>query len=179
MRTFVAVEINNDEVLESIKKIQSDLDLRAKPVALENIHFTLLFLGEISEQISFKVQEALSSIKFVEFDVEFQGIGAFPKVSQPRVIWVGIDEKGGEQLCNLASQVESALSPLGFQRDKPFRTHVTIFRIKNKVRNISDKLTKFSSEKFGIQRVSEIKFKQSVLTPEGPNYSDLQVIKAK
>lgn len=179
MRTFVAVEINNDEVLESIKKIQSDLDLRAKPVALENIHFTLLFLGEISEQISFKVQEALSSIKFVEFDVEFQGIGAFPKVSQPRVIWVGIDEKGGEQLCNLASQVESALSPLGFQRDKPFRSHVTIFRIKNKVRNISDKLTKFSSEKFGIQRISEIKFKQSVLTPEGPNYSDLQVIKAK
>lgn len=179
MRTFVAVEINNDEILESIKKIQSDLDLRAKPVALENIHFTLLFLGEISEQISFKVQEALSSIKFIEFDVEFQGIGAFPKVSQPRVIWVGIDEKGGEQLCNLASQVESALSPLGFQRDKPFRSHVTIFRIKNKVRNISDKLTKFSSEKFGIQRVSEIKFKQSVLTPEGPNYSDLQVIKAK
>ena len=179
MRTFVAVEINNDEVLESIKKIQSDLDLRAKPVALENIHFTLLFLGEISEQISFKVQEALSSIKFVEFDVEFQGIGAFPKVSQPRVIWVGTDEKGGEQLCNLASQVESVLSPLGFQRDKPFRSHVTIFRIKNKVRNISDKLTKFSSEKFGIQRVSEIKFKQSVLTPEGPNYSDLQVIKAK
>ena len=179
MRTFVTVEINNDEVLESIKKIQSDLDLRAKPVALENIHFTLLFLGEISEQISFKVQEALSSIKFVEFDVEFQGIGAFPKVSQPRVIWVGTDEKGGEQLCNLASQVESALSPLGFQRDKPFRSHVTIFRIKNKVRNISDKLTKFSSEKFGIQRVSEIKFKQSVLTPEGPNYSDLQVIKAK
>lgn len=179
MRTFVAVEINNDEVLESIKKIQSDLDLRVKPVALENIHFTLLFLGEISEQISFKVQEALSSIKFVEFDVEFQGIGAFPKVSQPRVIWVGIDEKGEEQLCNLASQVESALSPLGFQRDKPFRSHVTIFRIKNKVRNISDKLTKFSSEKFGIQRVSEIKFKQSVLTPEGPNYSDLQVIKAK
>ena len=179
MRTFVAVEINNDEVLESIKKIQSDLDLRAKPIALENIHFTLLFLGEVSEQISFKVQEALSSIKFVEFDVEFQGIGAFPKVSQPRVIWVGIDEKGGEQLCNLASQVESALSPLGFQRDKPFRSHVTIFRIKNKVRNVSDKLTKFSSEKFGIQRVSEIKFKQSVLTPEGPNYSDLQVIKAK
>ncbi len=179
MRTFVAVEINNDEVLESIKKIQLDLDLRAKPVALENIHFTLLFLGEISEQISFKVQEALSSIKFVEFDVEFQGIGAFPKVSRPRVVWVGTDEKGGEQLCNLASQVESVLSPLGFQSDKPFRSHVTIFRIKNKVRNISDKLAKFSSEKFGIQRISEIKFKQSVLTPEGPNYSDLQVIKAK
>ncbi len=179
MRTFVAVEINNDEVLESIKKIQSDLDLRAKPVALENIHFTLLVLGEISEQISFKVQEALGSIKFAEFDVEFQGIGAFPKVSQPRVIWVGTDEKGGEQLCNLASQVESVLSPLGFQSDKPFRSHVTIFRIKNKVRNISDKLANFNSEKFGIQRVSEIKFKQSVLTPEGPNYSDLQVIKAK
>ncbi len=179
MRAFVAVEINNDEVLKSIKKIQSNLDLKAKPVALENIHFTLLFLGEIYEDISFKVQEELSSLKFAEFDVVFQGVGAFPKVSKPRIVWVGTDEKGGEQLCDLASQVESTLSPLGFHSDKPFVPHVTIFRIKNKVRDISDKLAKFNSEKFGIQRVSEIKFKQSILTPKGPNYSDLQVIKAK
>ncbi|MFB3114287.1 MAG: 2'-5' RNA ligase family protein, partial [Nitrosopumilaceae archaeon] len=63
--------------------------------------------------------------------------------------------------------------------DKPFQPHVTIFRIKNKIGNISDKLKRYSTTKFGIQKISEIKFKQSVLTPDGPNYSDLQVIKAK
>lgn len=179
MRTFVAAEINNEEVLSSIKKFQSEFDIKAKPVAVNNIHFTLLFLGEISEQKSAEVQDALNSIQFEEFDVQFQGIGAFPKPSFPRVIWVGTDEIGGEKLKKLALQVESALSLLGFHSDKPFRPHVTIFRIKNKIGNISDKLKTYNKIKFGSQKISEIKFKQSVLTPDGPNYSDLQVIKAK
>ncbi len=179
MRTFVAAEISSEEVLSSIKKFQSEFEISAKPVSLNNIHFTLLFLGEISEQISAKVRDALNSIKFEEFDLKFQGIGAFPKARAPRVIWVGTDEIGGEKLKNLALQVENALSPLGFHSDKPFRPHVTIFRIKNKIGNISDKLKRYSTTKFGIQKISEIKFKQSVLTPDGPNYSDLQVIKAK
>ena len=179
MRTFVAAEISSEEVLSSIKKFQSEFEIRAKPVSLNNIHFTLLFLGEISEQVSAKVQDALNSIQFEEFDVQFQGIGAFPKASFPRVIWVGTDEIGAEHLKKLASQVENTLSPLGFDSDKLFQPHVTIFRIKNKIGNISDKLKRYSTTKFGIQKISEIKFKQSVLTPDGPNYSDLQVIKAK
>ena len=179
MRTFVAAEISSEEVLSSIKKFQSEFEIRAKPVSLNNIHFTLLFLGEISEQVSAKVQDALNSIQFEEFDVQFQGIGAFPKASSPRVIWVGTDEIGGERLKKLAFQVENTLSPSGFHSDKPFQPHVTIFRIKNKIGNISDKLKRYSTTKFGIQKISEIKFKQSVLTPDGPNYSDLQVIKAK
>jgi len=179
MRAFVAVEINKNEVLDSIKKIQLDLDIRAKPVALDNIHFTLLFLGEISEQVLFKVQNTLNSIEFSEFNVIFQTVGAFPKARSPRVVWVGTDEEGGKQLCNLALQVENSLSSLGFRSDKPFRPHVTVFRIKNKIGNISDKLERFNSTSFGTQKVSEIKLKRSILTPEGPNYSDLQVIKAK
>jgi 2'-5' RNA ligase len=179
MRTFVAAEISSEEVLSSIKKFQSEFEISAKPVSLSNIHFTLLFLGEISEQVSAKVQDALNSIQFEEFDVRFQGIGAFPKASFPRVIWVGTDKIGGEHLKKLAFQVENTLSPSGFHSDKPFQPHVTIFRIKNKIGNISDKLKRYSTTKFGIQKISEIKFKQSVLTPDGSNYSDLQVIKAK
>ncbi len=179
MRTFVAAEINNAEVLNSIQKVQSDLDLRAKPVALNNMHFTMLFLGEISEKISFKVQDALNSIQFEEFDIKFQGIGAFPNTRSPRVVWIGTDEQGGRQLCELASAVEDTLSPLGFHSDKPFRSHVTIFRIKNKIGNISVKLEGLSSTEFGVQKISEIKLKKSVLTSTGPNYTDLQVIKAR
>ena len=139
----------------------------------------MLFLGEISEKISFKVQDALNSIQFEEFDVKFQGIGAFPNTRSPRVVWIGTDEQGGKQLCELASSVEDILSPLGFHSDKPFRSHVTIFRIKNKIGNISDKLESLSSTEFGVQKISEIKLKKSVLTSTGPNYTDLQVIKAR
>jgi len=179
MRTFVAAEINDTGVLNSIQKVQSDLDLRAKPVALNNMHFTMLFLGEISEKISFEVQDALNSIQFEEFNIKFQGVGAFPNTRSPRIVWIGTDEQGGRQLCELASTVEDTLSPLGFHSDKPFRSHVTIFRIKNKIGNISDKLEGLSSIEFGVQKILEIKLKKSVLTSTGPNYTDLQVIKAR
>jgi len=179
MRTFVAVEINNEEVQNSIKKIQSELKINAKPVSLENIHFTLLFLGEISDEKSEKVQKALNSIEFSPFEVEFSGIGAFPKPKFPRVVWIGTDEVGGNQLINLAKKVEEKLLPLGFRSDKPFKPHVTIFRIKNRIGNISDELAKLNSSSLGIQKISEIKFKKSVLTSDGPIYSDLHIVEGK
>jgi len=179
MRTFVAAEITDEKVLNSIKKLQTDLKINARPVSLKNIHFTFLFLGEISDQMSQKVQNSLNSIEFSPFEVIFSGVGAFPKPKFPRVVWVGTNEAGGKQLIDLAKQVEEKLSPLGFRSDKPFKPHVTIFRIKNRVGDISDELTKFKSSSLGIQKISEIKFKKSELTPNGPIYSDLQVVKAK
>jgi RNA 2',3'-cyclic 3'-phosphodiesterase len=178
MRTFVAVEINSQEVLNSIKDIQSKLKIRAKPVSTKNIHFTMFFLGEISDKMSNNVMEKLGSIEFQSFEVLIQGIGVFPKPSFPRIIWIGTDKEGGQKLTELASTVVEKLSSLGFQADKPFKPHATIFRVKNKIGNISDDLKKIQSYSFGVQKVSEIKFKKSILNLDGPIYSDLQVVKA-
>jgi 2'-5' RNA ligase len=71
------------------------------------------------------------------------------------------------------------LSSLGFNPDKPFQPHVTIFRVKNKINNITDELGKIRDSSFGIQTVNSFKLKKSVLTSKGPLYSDLYVVKAK
>jgi RNA 2',3'-cyclic 3'-phosphodiesterase len=178
MRTFVAVEINNQEILNSIEDVQSKLKIQTKPVSIKNIHFTMLFLGEISDEMSHNAMEKLGSIEFQPFEVLIQGIGVFPKPSFPRIIWVGTDKEGGQKLSELASTVVEKLSSLGFQADKPFKSHVTIFRVKNKIKNISDDLKKYQSYSFGVQKVSEIKFKKSILNSDGPVYSDLKVVKA-
>lgn len=177
MRTFVAAEITDQGILDSIKNLQSNLRIEAKPVELQNMHFTLLFLGEISEDMVQRIQNELKTIQFDSFDISFEGIGAFPKPKYPRVVWVGV-RNGANQLADLAKTVEEKLSPLGFKSDKEFKPHITMFRIKNKIGDITDELAKYSNEKFGSQRISEIKFKKSTLTPSGPIYSDLQVIKA-
>lgn len=179
MRTFVAVEISDQQVLDSIKNLQSSLKIEAKPVDTQNMHFTLMFLGEVSEQMAQKIGAQLKTIEFAPFDMSFEGVGAFPKPKFPRVVWVGLDSKGGSKLSLLAKMVEENLSPLGFSSDKPFKPHTTIFRIKNRVGDISDELAKYSTAKFGTQKVSELKFKKSVLTASGPVYSDLEVIPAK
>ncbi len=179
MRTFVAIEISNQDVLNSIANIQSELKIKAKPVSIKNIHFTVQFLGEVSEEMAHKIQDELKSIEFESFEVSIRGIGAFPRPSFPRVVWIGTDENGGKKLCELALEISKKLSNLGFKNDKPFKPHVTIFRVKNKIGNISNELKHYESYTFGIQKVFEIKFKKSVLSSDGPIYSDLQVVKAK
>ena len=178
MRTFVAVEITNDVILKEIEKIQKSLMIKAKPIDVKNLHFTLEFLGEITESINEDVQKALKSIDFEPFTLSFRGIGAFPKPKFPRVIWIGTDDIGGNKLKELACKVEDALSPLGFKSDKPFKPHVTIFRIKSKIGDITKDLERFQNIELGSQQVSQIKFKKSVLTSDGPVYSDLLEVNA-
>jgi 2'-5' RNA ligase len=179
MRTFVAVEIQNNEVLHNITKLQSDLKIKAKPVSKENMHFTLLFLGEITDEIAPKIMEALGTITFNPIQVVFSRVGTFPNPRFPRVICIGVDETASQNLVKLAKQVEEKLTPLGFKSDKPFKPHLTIFRIKNSSGDISNELDKLKTIQLGRDTITELKFKKSILTPSGPIYTDLQVVKAK
>ena len=178
MRTFVAVELHDENVLDKIAKTQSEFKIKAIPVQKQNMHFTLLFLGETSEEYVEKVKKELSAVTFQPIEVRFTHVGAFPNPRYPRVVWVGVDDVAAKKLIELAEQVEKKLKPLGFKSDKPFRPHLTIFRIRNKT-DISGTIDKFKDVDFGTSVITELKFKQSVLTPNGPIYSDLQVVLAK
>ena len=179
MRVFVAIEITNNEVINSIKKFQENIKIDAKPVELTNLHFTLQFLGEISNEMAQKIIQALQTIEFSSFNVNLKEIGVFPKPKVPRVVWIGTDDNGGNMLIQLSKKVEKMLEPLGFFSDKPFKPHITVFRIKKKIGDISGELKDNKMVNFGIQNVSNIKLKKSVLSPNGPIYSDLLEIRAK
>ncbi|MDH3855852.1 MAG: RNA 2',3'-cyclic phosphodiesterase [Nitrosopumilus sp.] len=178
MRVFVAIEISNKEVINSIKKIQDKINIDAKPVETKNFHFTLQFLGEISEEIKHKIIQALHTIEFSSFSITLKGVGAFPKLKFPRVIWIGTDENGGNMLIQLSKKVEKVMEPLGFFSDKPFKPHITIFRIKKKIGDITNELESQKVVDFGIQEISSIKLKKSELTSSGPIYSDLMEVQA-
>jgi len=178
MRAFVAIEISNDDIINSIKKFQTKINIDAKPVESKNFHFTLQFLGEVSEEILQKIIQALRNIEFSSFSVNLKGTGAFPKPKFPRVIWIGTDDNGGNMLIQLSKKVEKVLEPLGFFSDKPFKPHITVFRIKKKVGDITKELDGQKTIDFGIQQVTSIKLKKSELTSSGPIYSDLEEIKA-
>ncbi len=178
MRTFVAVEISNSDIINSIKKFQTEININAKPLEPKNFHFTLQFLGETSEEISQKIIQALRKIEFSSFNVNLKGVGAFPRSKFPRIIWVGTDNDGGNMLIQLSKKVEKALEPLGFFSDKPFKPHITVFRIKKKIGDITNELNSQKTIDFGMQEVTNLKLKKSELTPDGPIYSVLAEIKA-
>lgn len=178
MRSFVAIEISEENLVSSIEEFQSKIKLEAKPVNSKNFHFTLQFLGEISEEKAEKIIHALEQIKFDSFTVNLKGVGGFPRLTSPRIIWIGTDKFGGEQLVLLSKKIKIALKPLGLISDKSFKPHLTIFRIKKKIGDLTKELEGFKEIDFGMQRVDSVKFKKSRLTPKGPIYSDIMEVKA-
>ena len=67
MRVFIAVEISDEGILKKIQAFQEDLQIDAKPTKINQIHFTLQFLGEIDKEKCEKVKEQLRKITFSQF----------------------------------------------------------------------------------------------------------------
>ena len=177
MRTFVAIEIDSEDIIRRIKSMQESVSFKAKPVKIDQIHFTLQFLGEIDEETCKKIKKLFCTIAFSQFNLSLKGIGVFPNLKNPRIVWIGTDKKGVENLMEISKQIEMKLASLGFKKDKKFRAHLTIFRIKERIDDISNEIKKYEKMEFGAQVISKIKFKKSVLSPEGPIYSDLLEVK--
>ena len=173
MRIFIAVEISNSEILKKIQTFQNELNIKARPTRLDQIHFTLQFLGEVDEEKCEQVKNVLKKIEFPEFELSLEGIGIFPNLKNPRIIWIGCDKSGGEKLSKIAKEIETNLTALGFGKNKKFKPHLTIFRVKNKIDDISYRMNEIGEVEFGTQIISKIKLKRSILSPKGPEYSDL------
>ena len=173
---FVAVEVNDDHILQKIKSMQESFPFKAKPVRLDQIHFTLQFLGEISENKTEDVKKALGTVSFSKFDLTIIGSGAFPNTRNPKVVWLGVDKDGKERMSRLANDVNETLSAIDLKNEKPFKPHLTVFRIKNRIGDITEELLKSKDVKFGTQLVSQIVLKKSDLSANGPEYTNLGTV---
>lgn len=181
IRAFVAVQIGRN-MAEKISEVQGQLkeSLRGvRWVARENLHFTLKFLGAVQEEKITAITNALEQALHVvpRFVMMGRGIGAFPDIRRPRVLWVGL-EGGG--LRSMATEVEAALDEIGFEREKRvFQPHLTIGRWRDFGRRpelLKQEIERWKEFAFGESWVEEVVLFQSILKPEGAVYSPLRVI---
>jgi len=180
IRTFIALELP-PAVFSLLHKVQQDLkriNIRARWVRPENIHITLNFLGDINPGDIDKIGVAMTAaaIEFPPVTLTVRGIGVFPGIKRPRVIWVGL---GGDirSLLSLQSRLEQELAGAGFPKDKrAFKAHLTLGRIKQSAgpavnRQMISEYATLSSDEFSCNQV--ILFK-SDLKPSGAVYSKLK-----
>ncbi|MBA3035154.1 MAG: RNA 2',3'-cyclic phosphodiesterase [Desulfobacterium sp.] len=179
IRAFIALKLP-ENILTSIKNIQKDLKQYGFPVRWvkpENIHLTLKFFGNIDESDVANAKAAVSDCadNFSPLSLFAKGIGVFPTIMRPRVIWVGIS---GEipLLLSLQNTLEKRLEEYGFKKEeRPFQGHLTLGRFKDKANNgklieAIRKYQKFDSEVFTAQ---EFVLFKSDLKPQGPVYTEL------
>jgi 2'-5' RNA ligase len=146
-----------------------------KFVEPENVHLTLRFLGEIEPSLVEQVSQVVKETNFQPFSVRLEGVGVFPNLRRPRVVWAGISE-GVSQLAEVWKDVDTKLSGLGFERERRgFSPHITIGRVRsgrNRERLVEE-LSTLSDYVFGGLQVDKVVLKKSVLTPRGPIYTTL------
>jgi 2'-5' RNA ligase len=175
VRAFIAIELP-----EAFKREVDKLILKLKPagegirwVKAGNLHFTLRFLGDIEQDSIPGLQQRLAEkLKDLPpFSIKLSGLGCFPNLKRPKVIWVGADG-ALDELKKLAFEVESACRDQGFgEGDKAFSAHLTIGRVKF-ARGL-EPLTRmieqaaFETDSFEIREVVIFK---SDLSPRGPTY---------
>ena len=180
IRAFLAIDLN-PSIRKALDQFQDQVDpiLSIKWVVPSSIHLTVKFLGDIQEEQVPVLQEALREVvkETSSFLLTIKGLGGFPSLQKPRILWVGVSGEV-DHLELLVACVESALSPLGFaQEDRPFHPHLTLSRIKSNSREIGRLLESSDLLKkecvFGDLTVDRLCLFQSQLTPNGAIYSKL------
>jgi RNA 2',3'-cyclic 3'-phosphodiesterase len=189
IRSFVAVELPTDikAILINLQEILRAGDpTGAKWVDPESIHLTLKFLGNVEpsiiETIIQTLHEATQNIP--PFQLEIKGLGAFPNLKRPQVIWLGLDGDL-DRLQTLQKQVESGLVPLGFPAEgRSFTPHLTLARLRDTAttasrQNLGEIIAQTEIDANGRIEVSSISFMKSQLTRGGAIYTRLASVELK
>jgi 2'-5' RNA ligase len=133
-RLFVAVPLPDDALAACghlIEGVRSGPEGRgARWVRTANLHLTLRFLGPTPPDLVASVVAGVRSAVTgrPSFRVRLAGAGAFPSLTRPRALWLGID-RGAVELAAIAASLDKPLEALGWPPEtRPFRAHLTVAR---------------------------------------------------
>ncbi len=177
VRSFIAVDIA-EELLPNIVEVQTQItEGKIKFVEPENLHFTLKFLGEITDEKAQDITKKLREIcnTFSPFQIHIKDIGAFPSFNYMKVIWIGVES---EEFFTLSKLVDSGMGKLGFRQERTIIPHLTIGRVKapGKKAKLQSQIKALQNTDIGKMTVNSVILKKSELTRKGPIYSDIEEI---
>lgn len=179
MRLFVAVNLAPEERRRAWEAAQPlrEAHLPVRWAAESSLHLTLRFLGEVDAARTGPIGEALAgAVRLARpFTLGLGGVGAFPSLGKPRVVWLGIERHPALEL--LANDVELALMKLAFEPElRPFSPHLTLGRAAPGARPAAFRDFASRAAAIGYQdstTVNSVDLMQSTLGPQGATYTVL------
>lgn len=177
-RIFIALKVDPGEfLLRMISRFKSGLSKEnIKWTNTDNIHITLAFLGDTEEKM---IKELDSMLKDKcegsgRFELILKGAGVFRSLSDPRIIWTGIEQS--EEIISLNALIINGLKGLKIKlEDRPFNPHLTIGRIKhlNDKEILKSLIEQFQNTEIQVVQVNEVILYESILLQSGPIYKPL------
>jgi 2'-5' RNA ligase len=190
IRTFIAIELD-ESIKNALTKLQERLKGEAprgsvRWVRAEGIHLTLKFLGDVPADQIEEITKALqkSCQGFAPFSFSCGGLGCFPNLKRPRVVWVGIQEETGT-LAQLKKAIEENVAPLGYPTEKrKFSPHLTLGRAQRRVssgdqRRLGEVVGASEIGTLSQMQVKFVNLMRSDLRPSGAVYTCLAEVELK
>ena len=182
LRAFIAVEIPfamREAACGATVPLQKALGSTVRWVPTENMHLTLKFLGDVSPSNLDLLSDMLRAETnlFDCFELHLNGLGTFPSLKRPRVIYIDIQAPAA--LAALQRGIDSASHRLGYESEaRRFSPHLTIGRVKQNVTASEQKLIRQALEEtridsLGTARVDSVHLYKSDLAPGGSVYTRL------
>ena len=173
-RVFFALELP-DDLRRQIAFLQQEIPVKpgeVKWVEKNNLHITLYFAGEVDtsrlQQLLKRAEDTATHLK--PFTAVIKGIGAFPALSRPQVLWLGIEE-GRTEITSMAKMLTETKD----RSKKPFVPHLTMGRVRaGKKVDLKQFLQQAGDYKAGSFLVTKFCCFQSKLTPQGPIYTKIK-----
>lgn len=179
-RLFLAFRPEGTILEKNITELLRELNLYPsllKPVSPQNFHLTIKFIGNVSPLLFNEIVNAFNNFKSAVSPIDYsvKGIGAFPSMESPQIIWSGLSADK-IKLQQLLSEVESMLIPLGFEPEKrSFKPHITLARVK-KLPLPADLIKLIQSNNnliLGEGSMDRLLLFNSELLPDGPRYTKI------
>jgi len=180
IRSFLAFELPPD-IKSEVKRISGEVKktgLEASWVKPDNIHLTTVFTGDIDEK---DIPDMISNIdnvtaEYEPFDISLGGMGLFPDIKRPRVLWLGLNG-GIEGLASLRDDLQKSLEPFGIKQEKrPFKPHLTLGRFRKPAKDkflLKKMLDEYGEISGPNGKLDELILFKSDLKPTGAVYTRL------
>ena len=149
-------------------------------VAEENLHLTLKFLGEQPLEALNALSQSLAGVaeRCRPLTLELGGVGAFPSLRAPRVVWLGVARDPKLEL--LHHDVEVACATLGYEVDgRAFRPHITLGRVRARPERDAARALAAAAglvRHRGVVEARSVDLMSSVLSPRGARYDVLAAL---
>ncbi|WP_263365041.1 RNA 2',3'-cyclic phosphodiesterase [Edaphobacter bradus] len=130
MRLFVGLPVPA-ELAKNLARLARAIAIpKARWTAPENLHLTLVFLGEVAEDRLASIERELAGLEFTPFQIKLTSLGNFPRVG---VLFAEVEP--APRLLHLQAQVVERMARCGFApEERPYHPHITLARFRSPLR---------------------------------------------
>ncbi len=181
IRSFLAFELPVD-IKKTVERVSGEIrhsGLDVRWVKAENIHLTLVFLGNVKTEEIEGIEEQVRNVcpGYGSFDIALKGVGCFPNRRRPRVLWLGLDGDI-ERMSHFRDDLQRTLKAFGIKEEKrPFKPHLTLGRFRSTRKmgsRLEEILSKYAGLETPVESLNELYLFKSELKPGGAVYTKLE-----